>query len=354
MFKKKLFKIAICLFFVSIATVTGQTTQKLPLQTKFRINGNLTRSINSSIWLIDALAALSDGNLANNGYRVVNGTAIWLIQIWNPSTGVLIKQLTGHTDTVKALVLLPDKTLASGGLDKKIRIWNTAKWEIIRNISTIDYVEKLALLKDGSLASCGGYANYNYTKQAYSFPIQILKPSTGALIRTLTLTSVYSYKVNSLVSLSDRTLATVSYDGYIYIWDLVSDSLIKNMSTNLLNPKLVLLADGNLVCAGFYNYKTKVSLLQIWNPSTGALIRNLTDSYNPAESLVLLPDNTLAIGSRNQVIEIWNTTTRSLNKKINTNQAITALALLSNGFLASSGQLTNLQSDFPYYLLIWS
>ena len=243
-------KIAIfqCLFFASIATVTGKT----------KINGNLTRAIdtyNSSIWLIDALAPLSDGNLANNGYWYVNGQITWFIQIWNPSTGVLIRKLTGHTDAVKSLALLPDKTLASGGLDKKIRIWNPATGTLIRNISTSDVVEKLALLKDGTLASCGGYGTYDYTKKAYSFPIQIWKPSTGVLIRTLVVNTYKApNKCSSLVSLSNETLATAFYDGSISILNIISGSLVRNMSTNLDDPRLALLADGNLACVGYNNF----------------------------------------------------------------------------------------------------
>ncbi|KZS88363.1 WD40 repeat-like protein [Sistotremastrum niveocremeum HHB9708] len=53
-----------------------------------------------------------------------------IIKIWNASTGLCTKELKeipdGHTDTVMSLAWLPDKSgFVSGGMDRKIIIWNT-------------------------------------------------------------------------------------------------------------------------------------------------------------------------------------------------------------------------------------
>ena len=46
------------------------------------------------------------------------------IKIWDTDTGSLIKTLTGHTDRVFSLAVLPNGFLASGSHDNTIKIWN--------------------------------------------------------------------------------------------------------------------------------------------------------------------------------------------------------------------------------------
>jgi WD40 repeat protein len=40
------------------------------------------------------------------------------------SKGITLKILTGHTDGVTSLIVLPDGSLASGSTDGTIRVWN--------------------------------------------------------------------------------------------------------------------------------------------------------------------------------------------------------------------------------------
>ncbi len=86
------------------------------------------------------------------------------INIWNVNTGIVIRTLTGHTDWIYSLVVLPDGLLASGCDDDTIRIWNF---------------------------------------------------TTGINIKTLT---GHSHDVRSLVVLSLDLLASSSFDQTIRIW----------------------------------------------------------------------------------------------------------------------------------------
>ncbi|MGH3711025.1 MAG: WD40 repeat domain-containing protein, partial [Pseudonocardiaceae bacterium] len=45
--------------------------------------------------------------------------------LWDPATGAARHTLTGHTGTVRALVVAPDGSwLASAGDDRQVRIWD--------------------------------------------------------------------------------------------------------------------------------------------------------------------------------------------------------------------------------------
>ena len=65
-----------------------------------------------------------------------------------------IKTLTGHTDSVRALTVLPDGSLVSGSVDNSIKIWDVTNGQTIKTLTgyTGD-VYALSVLPDGSLAS---------------------------------------------------------------------------------------------------------------------------------------------------------------------------------------------------------
>ncbi len=71
-----------------------------------------------------------------------------------PESGETIKILTGHTDSINSLAVLPDGLLVSGSLDKTIRIWSPKSGEAIKILTGhTNWICSLAVLLDGSLAS---------------------------------------------------------------------------------------------------------------------------------------------------------------------------------------------------------
>ena len=89
---------------------------------------------------------MSDGSLASGGYPE--------IRIWDTNSWSTIKTLTGHTNSVLLLAVLPDGSLASGSSDNTIRIWDTKSWSTIKALTGhTNSVYSLAVLHDGSLAS---------------------------------------------------------------------------------------------------------------------------------------------------------------------------------------------------------
>ena len=64
---------------------------------------------------------------------------------------------------------------------------------------------------------------------------------------------------------------------------------------------LAVLPDGTLASGSWDN------TIKIWNTTTGDIIRTLTGHSDWVRTLAVLPDGTLASGSTDTTIKIWNT-----------------------------------------------
>ena len=78
------------------------------------------------------------------------------IYLWNVVSQRPITTLRGHTGYIRALAFHPrGGTLASGGDDKTIRLWNTAAGATITRFTTLNSVNALTFAPDGSTLAAG-------------------------------------------------------------------------------------------------------------------------------------------------------------------------------------------------------
>jgi hypothetical protein len=110
------------------------------------MNQTLVGHLNS----VYSLVVLPNGQLVSAGLDKI-------IIIWDPITGLSIRNQTKHANGVSSLALLPNGLLASGSYDKTIKIWNAEDGTLMQSIESgySDYVYSLAVLKSGLLASAG-------------------------------------------------------------------------------------------------------------------------------------------------------------------------------------------------------
>jgi hypothetical protein len=88
--------------------------------------------------------------------------------------GNIIKTLTGHTNYVESLAVLPDGYLASGSWDSKIKIWDTVKGIEIKTLTGLtSSVSSLAVLPDGYLASGSNPKIFIWGKKKKSLTEQV-------------------------------------------------------------------------------------------------------------------------------------------------------------------------------------
>ncbi|PHJ58151.1 hypothetical protein VF14_22380 [Nostoc linckia z18] len=283
----------------AIATVpTPQPSSNPPASTPSPVNtSRLVNPNNSSSKFVLANTLNDhDGNvnsvaISRDKKTLASGGEDNTIKIWNLTTGEEIITLKGHSSFVKSVAFSPDsKTLASGG-DQTVKIWNFATGQIIRNLEGHVYgVESVAFSPDGKTLASGSGDN----------TIKIWNIATGKEIRTL---KGHTSGVESVAfSPNGKTLASGSNDNTIKIWNLATGQAILTFKGHSHGPKLVAFnPDGKTLASTWHNS------IKIWDVATGKLIRTLNGHLLWVRSIVFSPDGkTLASGSYDNTIKIWN------------------------------------------------
>lgn len=175
------------------------------------------------------------------------------IAIWDTTTGLIVRWLSGHTDQIQWLAWSPDGTmLASASWDATVRVWNPTTGALLQVLSDHrDYATAVAWSPDSHWLATGGNddAIFVYHVSTWNKPRQFI--GSAGPIRSL----IWSEDGQDLLSTSvDETarvwdvasghntirlvhdsvlkdgiwgpgayhpyIATVTEDGHLYLWDI--------------------------------------------------------------------------------------------------------------------------------------
>ncbi|MBC6476671.1 MAG: WD40 repeat domain-containing protein [Hormoscilla sp. GM7CHS1pb] len=110
--------------------------------------GMLQRELKGHTESANAVANRS-GKIGPDNQTLVSGSKDKTIKIWNMITGKRINSLTGHS--ILSVAISPDrKNCASGSKDDTIKIWNLSSGELCQTLSGhADAVKSVAFSLDG-------------------------------------------------------------------------------------------------------------------------------------------------------------------------------------------------------------
>jgi serine/threonine protein kinase len=237
----------------------------------------------------------------------------------------LKQTLIGHSDSVIPVAFSPDsKTLASGSMDKTIKLWDTQSGKLRQTLTGHNNgVHALAFSPDGRTFASGSDDK----------TIKLWNAQTGALAQTLAGSNSAVHTI--AFSPDGKQLASGSTDKTVKLWDTQTSEIKQLLTGHSDVVKTVAFSpDGKQLASG-----SDDKTIKLWDTQTGALRQTLTGHSNGIHAVAFAPDGkTLASASIDKTIKFWDAQTGALKQTLagHTN-GIHALAFLPNGKTLVSG-----------------
>ena len=231
-----------------------------------------------------SVAFSRDGTLASGGQ---DGTVIlWDAITEQPTT------LTGHTASARSVAFSPDGSiLASGSHDGTVILWDVATQQPKDTLTEHTApVETVAFSRDGSTLASGSHDG----------TVILWDVDTGQRKDTI---MGHANKVWSLAFSPDGTLAIGRNDGTVLLWDVATGQPKDTLTGHTAWVESVAFTrDGSMLASGSGD-----NTVILWEVATGRPIDPLTGHTAGVNSVAFSPDGTmLASGSDDTTVRLWD------------------------------------------------
>ena len=251
---------------------------------------------------VAAVAFGPDGStLATGGY---DGS----VRIWDSARGRAVRVLKGGAGTVWSVDFSPDgKAVAAAGEDAVIRLWDTADGKLLRTLSGHGRnIWRVRFSPDGRHLASGSFDD----------SVKVWNAGTGALVHDL---KGHGQAVVGLdYSPDGRLIASGSDDSTIRIWRAGDGRLVRVLKNGNHVYTVAFSPDGKWLASGgrargalgtFWHQLAggggAVENVRLWRVSDGAAIAAL-EHKDDVMSVALSPDGRwLSTGSEDSVARLW-------------------------------------------------
>ncbi|KAI1133317.1 hypothetical protein F5Y10DRAFT_260197 [Nemania abortiva] len=237
---------------------------------------------------------------SHDGSLVASAGDDGIIHIWDTESWAMLRSMKVCDDTINSVVFSPTmRRIASGSDDRTIKIWNADTGELMKKISSEDFVRSLAFSPCGSrLAAAVGSC------------IEVLEVESGQVRMRRKLREHGSIVDAISFAPSGEFLASSSHDGVIRFWYDESDEFTQ---TDMINQEPQLGQEVNSLATtedGSFIASCTSGTIQLWDGNTGQpLKKSMLKAYDTTvRSLTLSPDNQTLAFISNKTVNLYEIT----------------------------------------------
>ncbi|WP_414524164.1 WD40 repeat domain-containing protein, partial [Umezakia ovalisporum] len=194
------------------------TPQNQPVTTPARpIFSQVSRSVLSEKTLSGHCDWVRSVAYSSDGQTLASGSVDKTIKIWNVNTGQLLQTLSGHSDSITSLAYSSDgQTLASGSSDNTIKIWQIAAFTTRSSSVQTNQSQQAAVSTP---------QNQPVTTPARPIFSQVSR----SVLSEKTLSGHCDWVRSVAYSSDGQTLASGSVDKTIKIWNVNTGQLLQTL-----------------------------------------------------------------------------------------------------------------------------
>ena len=265
-----------------------------------------------------------------NGETLASGGYDHTLRLWDVATRHELPLSSAHTHSVNHLAIsLDGKTLACGGNDGSVSLWDVATGRKRRQLEGHGgrVTTATAFSPAASILASGGPDG----------TVQLWDVTTGTALKTLT---GHKNEVTSLAFSSDgQTMASGSTDKTVRLWNMATaggEAWLRLEGHSLPVRSVAFSPDGKTLASGGDDKSVK-----LWDLATGQLRTTLDGHKDKVRSVAFTPDGqTLISAGADKTVVLWNLSRNQVRLNLEGHTAaVTSVAVSPYGrLLASAGE----------------
>ena len=238
---------------------------------------------------VDSVAFSPDGRLA------VAGNRGHTLELWEVSSGKLLRTFSGHADVIICVAFSPDgRYLLSGGWDKTVRLWEVASGKQLKLLrGHTDDVLCVTFSPNGRLAFS---SSSDRTMRLWNL-------AEGRLLKVFTGHNEDVFGVD--FSPDGRMAVSGSWDHNLKIWDVASGKCLRTLIGHTRPVLRVAFSpDGQYVASAGWDDSVK-----LWRADSGNEIRAFLGHSDHILTVIFSPDGRMLLStSHDKTLKLWNAT----------------------------------------------